>query len=65
LLFNQLYKTTCWRDDGDESTKEVTTMIKLIKEVLGLETHKKQAVNCNYANNYYGDQLCSKNSETS
>jgi len=43
------------------------TIINNIKSILNLHSHnqshgnKKSNVNCNYANNYYGDQLCQKN----
>ncbi|MGL1957713.1 MAG: hypothetical protein OCD00_10395 [Colwellia sp.] len=34
------------------------TIFNNIKAIFNINTKKKALVNCNYANNYYGDQYC-------
>ena len=41
--------------------QRVTIMKKFfnyIKSILKVNSSKKEVVNCNYSNNYYGDQYC-------
>ncbi|MFQ3313823.1 MAG: hypothetical protein ACI8SC_003044 [Colwellia sp.] len=38
-------------------------MFTTIKVLFSLTRAKKQAINCNYANNYYGDQYCQQQSK--
>ncbi|GAB2708501.1 hypothetical protein [Aliiglaciecola aliphaticivorans] len=34
------------------------TLIKNVKSIFNAKTVNNHPTNCNYANNYYGDQLC-------
>ncbi len=47
--------------------KEVIIMIRFIQKILGVQSksnQKSHASQCNYANNYYGDQLCSSHEKS-
>jgi hypothetical protein len=38
-------------------------IIKNIKTIFNTTSDQKIGVNCNYSNNYYGDQYCQENKE--
>ena len=38
-------------------------LIHNIKLALNLEKHEEKSVNCNYSDNYYGDQYCQPEKE--
>ena len=38
-------------------------IVNTIKALFNLTNAKKQSINCNYSNNYYGDQQCQEKSK--